>query len=81
MYKAIIRKLLALLKRWADFPPIRSLIEDLFKLGKETFALKALHRYSRLSVTIFVELDVFLVGAVVLAGVNQKTLIQSVAEW
>ena len=37
MYKEIVRELLALLKRWEDFLPFRSLIEDLFKSGKEAF--------------------------------------------
>jgi len=80
-YKGIVRKLLALLERWGEFPPIRSLIEDLFKLGKEAFSLRAVHRYSRLSVTKFVALNVLLLGAVIRAGVNKKNLIQSVAEW
>jgi len=57
------------------------LIEDLFKLGKEAFAMTEIHRYSRRSVKKFVAMNVLLVGAVVLAGVNQKSRIQSVAEW
>ena len=81
VYKTIVRKLLELMKRWEEFPPIRSLIEDLFKLGKEAFAMTEIHRYSRRSVKKFVAMNVLLVGAVVLAGVNQKSRIQSVAEW
>jgi len=81
MYRAIVRKLLAVLTRWEEFPPVRSLIEDLFKLGKDAFSLRAVHRYSRLSVVKFVALNVLLIGTVVLAGVNQKNVIQSVAEW
>jgi len=56
-------------------------IEDLFKLAKEVFSLRAVHRYSRLSVTKFVALNVLLLGAVIRAGVNKKNIIQSVAEW
>jgi len=80
-YKTIVRKLIALLERWGEFPPIRSLIEDLFKLAKEAFSLRTMHRYSRLYVTKFVALNVLLLGAVIQAGVNKKNLIQSVAEW
>ncbi len=80
-YKDIVRKLLNLLKRWGEFPPILSLIKDLFKLAKEAFALRAVHRYSRGSVIKFVALSVLLLGAVILTGINQKKQIQSVAGW
>jgi hypothetical protein len=66
---------------WIGGKNFRSLIEDLFKLGKDTFSLRALHRYSRLAVVKFVALNVLLIGTVVLAGVNQKNIIQRVAEW
>jgi len=81
MYKGIVRKLIALMERWDEFPPIRSLIEDLFNLGKEAFSLRAVHRYSRLSVVKIVALNVLLVRMVFLAGVNPKKLVQNVAEW
>ena len=60
---------------------IRSLIEDLFKLAKESFSLRKLHRYSRVSVQKIVAVSVLLVGATVSAGVNKKTKIQKVAKW
>jgi len=63
------------------FLAIRSLIGDVFKLAKDTFSLRAVHRYLRPSVTQFAALHVLLVGGVILAGINRKKLIQSVAEW
>jgi len=51
------------------------------KLAKESFSLRKLHRYSRVSVQKIVAVSVLLVGATVSAGVNKKTKIQKVAEW
>jgi len=50
-------------------------------LAKESFSLRKLHRYSRVSVQKIVAVSVLLVGATVSAGVNKKTKIQKVAEW
>jgi hypothetical protein len=79
-YREIVRKPLALLNRWEDFLPIRSRIDDIFNLGKGAFALKAVHKYLRSSVTIFVVLKVFPMEAIVLVGVD-KILILIVAKW
>ena len=81
VYDRLVRTLLRTLERWEDFMGIRSLIEDLFKLAKESFSLRKLHRYSRVSVQKIVAVSVLLVGATVSAGVNKKTKIQKVAEW
>ncbi|MDD5420468.1 MAG: hypothetical protein PHV57_11565, partial [Methanomicrobiaceae archaeon] len=72
VYRELVRKLLGLLERWEEFSGIRSLIEDVFKLVKDTFSLRAVHRYLRLSVIKFVALHVLLVGGVILAGINRK---------
>jgi len=81
VYDRPVRTLLRTLERWEDFMGIRSLIEDLFKLAKESFSLRKLHRYSRVSVQKIVAVSVLLVGATVSAGINKKTKIQKVAEW
>lgn len=80
IYKSLIQKLQKALREWEEYLPIRSIIEDLFKVAKDAFALRALHRYSRMSVTKFVAMNVLLLGAVVLAGVNQKKELQRLAE-
>jgi hypothetical protein len=79
-YKSLLRKLREALAEWEKYLPIRSIIEDLFKVAKGAFALRTVHRYSRMSVTKFVAMNVLLLGAVVLAGVNQKKELQRLAE-
>ncbi len=59
---------------------VGSLIGDIFTLAKEAFALRAMHRNARLSVTKFIVLNVPLIGANIFARTNRKNLIQSVAE-
>lgn len=79
-YRDLVQELREKVNNWEKYPPIRSIIEDLFKVAKGTFALHNLHRYSGISVTKFVALNVLLLGAVVTAGVNQKTRLQRLAE-
>jgi len=43
-----------------EYLPIRTIIEDLFKVAKGAYFLRALHRYSRISVTKFVSMNVLL---------------------
>jgi len=79
-YKSLVQKLQEALKEWEKYLPIRSVIEDLFKVVRGAFALRALHRYSRISVTKFVAMNVLLLGEVVLAWVNQKNELQGLVE-
>ena len=44
-FKALKVKLMNLLRRWGEFKPVRSIIEDVFKLAK-SFGLRKLHRYT-----------------------------------
>ncbi len=60
---------------------MRSHIEDVYTLAKEAFALWAVRRHSRLSVAKLVARNLLLVVMIVLAGINEKSLMQSVAEW
>ena len=52
-----------------------------FKLAKNAFSLKNLHRYTKRSVKKFVCLHVLLVGIVVSLGINSKEELQKIAEW
>jgi len=44
-FKALKAKLMNLLQRWEEFKPVRSVIEDVFKLAK-SMSLRKLHRYT-----------------------------------
>jgi len=56
-------------------------VKDIFKLAKNAFSLKNLHRYTKRSVKKFVCLHVLLVGIVVSLGINSKEELQKIAEW
>ena len=64
--KGIVKSLKAKLENWKKYKPIRGMIEDIFKLVKDAFSLKSLHRYTERSVKKIVCLHVFLVGVMVL---------------
>ena len=70
-----------LIEQWHEFPEVRSLIEDLFKLPKDAFSLRHLHRHSAVSVKKFVIINVLLVGVAMAEGNNEKKLIQRMSEW
>ena len=78
-FKALKAKLMNLLQRWHEFKPVRSAIEDVFKLAK-SFGLRNLHRYTRRSVYKFVAVNVLLVGVVVAMGFREKKVLQRLAE-
>jgi len=76
-----VNSLKAILENWEKYKPIRGMIEDIFKLAKNTFSLNNLHRYTKRSVKKFVCLHVFLVGIVVSLGINSKEELQKIADW
>lgn len=77
--KRMKTKLINLLSNWKSFKSIRSLIEDIFKIGK-SLGLKDLHRYTMKSVGKFAALNVLLVGAVVSMGLRKKKVLQRLSE-
>jgi len=81
VYQNLVHKMVELIERWHEFPAVRSLIEDLFKLAKDAFSLRHLHRYSAVSVKKFVAINVLLVGVAMAMGNNEKKLIQRMSEW
>jgi len=80
-YRGLVKSLKAKLENWKKYKPIRGMIEDIFKLAKNAFSLKILHRYTKCSVKKFVCLRVLLVGIVVSLGINSKEELQKIAEW
>ena len=75
-FETLVRELKAKLENWREFKPIRSYIEDLFKVAKNSFSLNKIHRYTMRSVKKFVSLGVLLVGVVILLGFNSKEELQ-----
>jgi len=80
-FNHLMKSLRIKLENWKKYKPIRSIIEDMFKLAKSSFSLKKLHRYTERSVKKFVCLDVLLIGIVVSLGINSKDDLQRLAEW
>jgi len=78
-FRNLKARLMSLLRRWQEFKPVRSAIEDVFKLAK-SFGLRRLHRYTRRSVLKFAALNVLLVGVVVAMGFREKKVLQRLAE-
>jgi hypothetical protein len=80
-FNQLMESLRIKLENWEEYKPIRSIIEDMFKLAKNAFSLKKLHRYTERSVKKFVCLDVLLIGIIVSLGINSKEDLQRIAEW
>lgn len=81
IYRKMVAKLASLLENWTDLRPIRSIIEDVFKLAKNTYSLSVLHRYTRKSAKKYCCLNVLLVGLTVASGIGDKKALQQLAEY
>ena len=64
-----------------DLKKLRSIIEDVIKLGKEAFSLKRLHCYDYEPVKKRCSLSVLLTGMTIKLGFKEKKLIQKLSEW
>jgi len=69
------------MEKWKHFKPIRSIIEDMFKLAKKSLSLDKIHRYTQKSVTKFISLNVLLLGTIISLGNTSKGQLQHLAEW
>jgi hypothetical protein len=79
-YRKLAKALVERIKKWQDFKPLRSLMEDIFKVCKKAFGLERLHRYTKRSIKKFVALNVLLLGMIVSNGIRQKEKLQRLAE-
>jgi len=79
-YDSLVLEFKEKITRWKDFKPIRSIIEDLFKLAKNSFALSKQHRYTMRSVKKACAFCVLLTGVVTSLGINRKEYLQRLAE-
>lgn len=80
-YRELARRLLRHLQEQDRFREIRSRIEDVFKIAKNAFSLRRIHRYTTRSVTKAVVLNVLLTGLVISQGFRSKVQLQRLAEW
>ena len=81
VFRRLVRSLLLKITNWEAYRPIRAFIENVFKLAKETFSLKKLHRYTMRSVKKIVSVSVLLVGVVLAFGIRSKEDLERLAEW
>ena len=80
LYKKLVAKFKSLIENWGGLRPIRSLLEDVFKLAKKACNMENLHRYTMRSVKKYCSLAVFLTGAVIAFSVCDKKMLQRLAE-
>lgn len=80
-YRDLAQNLLLRLKEQERFQEVRSYIEDVFKIAKNAFSLRKIHRYTTRSVKKAVSLHVLLTGLVISLGFRSKGQLQSLAEW
>jgi hypothetical protein len=80
LYKRLVAKLKSLIENWGGLRPIRSLIEDVFKVAKKACNMENLHRYTMRSVKKYCSLAVFLTGTITAFFINDKKGLQSLAE-
>jgi hypothetical protein len=80
-FNRLSKDLINILDNWKEYRPIRGMIEDIFKLAKNAFSLRKLHRYTERSVVKIICLNVLLEGVVVSLGFNSKEELQRMAEW
>jgi hypothetical protein len=45
-FKRLAKDLINIIDNWKEYRPIRGMIEDIFKLAKNAFSLRKLHRYT-----------------------------------
>jgi hypothetical protein len=80
LYKRLVAKFISLIENWGGLRPIRSLIEDVFKLAKKACNMENLHRYTMRSIKKYCSLAVFLTGEIIAFSIHDKKALQRLAE-
>jgi hypothetical protein len=84
LFKKLAAKFKSLIENWEELKPIRSLIEDVFKIAKKACNMENLHRYTMRSVKYcsleYCSLAVFLTGVVISSSNSDKRILQRLAE-
>ena len=78
-YRKLVKKLFEGLR--LNLKSLRSIVEDVIKLGKEAFSLKRLHCYDYEPVKKRCSFSVLLTGITVCMGFREKRVIQKLSEW
>jgi hypothetical protein len=68
------------MENWKHFKYIRSIIEDMFKLAKQSLDMHRIHRYTTESIVKHTSLNVLLMGTIISLGYSSKTELQTLAE-
>ncbi|TFH47386.1 MAG: IS4/IS5 family transposase [ANME-2 cluster archaeon] len=80
IYEKLVSKFKSLIKSWRELRPIKSMIEDVFKLAKNSYSMAKLHRYTMSSVKKHCSLNVLLIGMTISAGIQDKKALQRLSE-
>ena len=80
LYNKLVAKFKSLIGNWGGLRPIRSLIEDVFKVAKKACNMENLHRYTMRSVKKYCSLAVFLTGAAIAFFITDKKGLKILAE-
>ena len=78
-YKKLVKRLFKGLKE--NPKKLRTIIEDVIKLGKEAFSMRDLHCYDYEPVKKRCSLSVLLTGMTIKLGFREKRFIQRLSEW
>jgi len=78
-YRRLVKKLFEGLKQ--NLKTLRSIIEDVIKLGKEAYGMKRLHCYDFEPVKKWCSTSVLLTGMTFECGFREKKVIQKLSEW
>jgi len=68
------------IKNWKDFKPLRSRIEDVFKLLEKGLYRRKIYRYIEKSYHRFIICSVLLAGGIIYVGFRSKEHLQILAE-
>ena len=78
-YRKLVKRLFEGLKE--NLKSLRSIIEDVIKLGKEAYSMRKLHCYDFEPVKKKCSLSVLLTGITFKLGFREKKVIQKLSEW
>jgi len=79
-YKQLKKILIQKITNWKDLKPVRGLIEDFFKVAKDTFVLGQFHKYTTKSISKSIYICLLLTAICIQQGYNTKTKMQQLSE-
>ena len=79
-YKQLKKLLINKIHNWNELKPIRGLIEDFFKVAKNTFKLGTFHKYTNESISKNIYITLIVTTLCIKQGYNTKTKMQQLSE-